>query len=71
MNVNQQNKLQPYKCLDLGRRQTSHRPAASLFDPKFERAACGVGFIVNINGEPSRKVSASPISRATLSRRPI
>lgn len=36
---------------------------ASLFDPKFERAACGVGFIVNINGQASRKVSwvATPI----------
>lgn len=58
MNVNQQNKLQPYKCLDLGRRHnTAQKPVASLFDPKFEKAACGVGFIVNINGQASRKVS--------------
>lgn len=72
MNVNQQNRLQPYRRLDVGRRQTdaAHRPVrdigqadapsrppASLFDPDFERAACGVGFIVNINGQASRKVS--------------
>lgn len=60
-------KIQPYKCLDVGRRQRDE-PAAgaaapqqqqtrSLFDPNFERAACGVGFIVNINGQASRKVS--------------
>nr|AYV89261.1 glutamate synthase 1 NADH chloroplastic [Tetranychus evansi] len=28
----------------------------SLFDPKDEREACGVGFIVNIHGEPSHKL---------------
>lgn len=28
----------------------------TLFDPKFEKAACGVGFIVNINGLASRKL---------------
>lgn len=69
MNVtNQQNKpIQPYKCLDVGRRHNTSRPPkqeqqstsklTSLFDPKFEKAACGVGFIVNINGQASRKVS--------------
>lgn len=67
MNVNQQNKMiQPYKCLDLGRRlaKSPQQPPVSLFDPKFERAACGVGFIVNINGEASRKLldNASTIS---------
>lgn len=56
MKANQQTgKIQPYKCLDVGR-HNSRPPAASLFDPKFEKAACGVGFIVNINGQASRKV---------------
>lgn len=69
--VSQQNKVQPYKCLDVGRRQSraAVKPpsAASLFDPKFERAACGVGFIVNINGTASRKVSLSPsLSRCAV-----
>lgn len=57
----QANKIQPYKCLDVGRRQhqpESQKPNASMFDPKFEKAACGVGFIVNINGQASRKVSS-------------
>jgi glutamate synthase (NADPH/NADH) len=76
MNVNQQ-KIQPYKCLDLGRRHNAKPvekspgaggmpppPGATLFDPKFEKAACGVGFIVNINGHASRKIldDASTIS---------
>lgn len=33
------------------------KKSTSLFDPKFEKAACGVGFIVNINGQASRKVN--------------
>lgn len=28
----------------------------SFFDPNFEKAACGVGFIVNIDGIASHKV---------------
>lgn len=39
----------------------------SLFDPKFEKAACGVGFIVNINGQASRKVNLQPIHLPQLS----
>ena len=31
-------------------------PAQGLYDPSRETAACGVGFIVNIDGEPSAKV---------------
>lgn len=31
--------------------------AQGLYDPSFERAACGVGFIVNIDGIPSPKVN--------------
>lgn len=49
--------VKPYKRLDLGHRQDSGKPIASLFDPNFERAACGVGFIVNLEGKASRKVS--------------
>lgn len=33
------------------------RPVASLFDPDEERAACGVGFIVSVDGKPSNQVS--------------
>ena len=32
-------------------------PAQGLYDPQFESDACGVGFIVNIKGIPSHKVS--------------
>lgn len=67
----EQNKVQPYRRLDVGRRgqdsqntasKSSMKPTSSaninsLFDPKLEKAACGVGFIVNINGIASRKVS--------------
>jgi len=28
----------------------------ALYDPQFERDACGVGFVVNIDGVPSHKV---------------
>ena len=28
-----------------------------LYDPRFERDACGVGFVVNIDGKSSHKVS--------------
>ena len=28
-----------------------------LYDPRYETAACGVGFVVNIDGEASAKVS--------------
>lgn len=67
--MNQQNKpIQPYKCLDVGMRRHNAQSAAnadnapaSLFDPNFERAACGVGFIVNINGVASRKVSCATL----------
>ena len=32
-------------------------PAAQgLYDPKNERDACGIGFIVNIKGEPSHEI---------------
>ena len=31
--------------------------AQGLYDPSRETAACGVGFIVNIDGEPSSKVT--------------
>lgn len=74
MKANQQaNKIQPYKCLDMGRRHantatnkttSATTTTASMFDPKFEKAACGVGFIVNINGQASRKLldQASTIS---------
>lgn len=30
--------------------------AQGLYDPAYEKDACGVGFVVNINGEPTRKV---------------
>ena len=52
----------PYKCLDVGNRP--QRAPKSLFDPNAERAACGVGFIVNIEGIASRKLveNASTIS---------
>jgi hypothetical protein len=29
-----------------------------LYDPRFERDACGVGFVVNIDGKSSHKVSS-------------
>ena len=32
-------------------------PAQGLYNPDFESDACGVGFIVNIKGIPSHKVS--------------
>lgn len=32
-------------------------PPKGLYHPQFEKEACGVGFIVNINGKASHKVS--------------
>ena len=31
-------------------------PKQGLYDPAYESAACGVGFIVNIDGESNAKV---------------
>jgi glutamate synthase domain-containing protein 1 len=31
-------------------------PAQGLYDPRFEHDACGVGFLVNINGTPSHAI---------------
>ena len=42
----------------------------ALYDPQFERDACGVGFVVNIDGIRSQKVSLSRSSTAALSTKP-
>ena len=31
--------------------------AQGLYDPQYEKDACGVGFVVNIDGIPSHRVS--------------
>ena len=31
--------------------------AQGLYDPWYEKAACGVGYVVNIDGKSSHKVS--------------
>jgi glutamate synthase (NADPH/NADH) large chain len=37
--------------------QNNHLPAAQgLYDPAQERDACGIGFVVNINAEPSHEI---------------
>lgn len=41
----------------LSNSSTSSNNRASLFNKTLEKAACGVGFIVNINGVASHKVS--------------
>lgn len=35
-------------------------PPRGLYHPQYEKEACGVGFIVNINGKASHKVSFFP-----------
>lgn len=35
-------------------------PKQGLYDPQFEKDACGVGFVVNIKGEKSHKSYARP-----------
>lgn len=35
-------------------------PATGLYDPRYESEACGVGFVVNIDGKRSHKVRALP-----------
>src|SRR5579875_3438978 len=35
---------------------TSLPPAQGLYNPAHEHDACGIGFVVNINGEPSREI---------------
>ena len=37
----------------------------ALYDPQFERDACGVGFVVNIDGIRSQKVVNCGIPRCT------
>ena len=37
-----------------------------LYDPQLEKDACGVGFVVNIDGIPSHKVSKSKKIRLTV-----
>jgi len=32
-----------------------------LYDPENEKDACGVGFVVNINGEATRKVGVAKV----------
>ena len=31
-------------------------PAQGLYDPQFERDACGVGFVANLTGQPSHDI---------------
>jgi glutamate synthase (NADPH) large chain len=38
------------------RRKAGLPPAEGLYDPQFEKDACGVGFIVNIRGERSHEI---------------
>jgi hypothetical protein len=33
-------------------------PKQGLYDPQFEKDACGVGFVVNIKGQKSHKMCA-------------
>ena len=48
---------------DMPVRGTYERPQAEgLFDPSFERDACGVGFIANLKGEKSHRVISDAIS---------
>ena len=37
-------------------RTASLPPKQGLYDPRFEHDACGVGFVVNINGEKSHEI---------------
>ncbi|MHB1109411.1 MAG: glutamate synthase subunit alpha, partial [Devosia sp.] len=41
---------------DFATRKNGHPRAAGLYDPKREHDACGVGFIVNLKNQPSRKI---------------
>ena len=43
--------------------QTNHGlpVAQGLYNPKNEKDACGVGFVVNINGEATRKVGVAKV----------
>ncbi|HEX8325784.1 MAG TPA: glutamate synthase large subunit [Tepidisphaeraceae bacterium] len=36
-------------------------PAQGLYDPQFERDACGVGFIAHVKGKPSHKLVANAL----------
>ena len=40
--------------------QTGLPPPQGLYNPALEKDACGVGFIVNIKGQRSHKVSSNP-----------
>lgn len=42
----------------MGNESWEYPEKQGLYDPALETAACGVGFIVNIDGEPSSKVSS-------------
>src|ERR1700730_17103209 len=48
--------------LDVQRLPVSSLPAASgLYDPRFEHAACGVSFVVDIKGRPSHDIVATAL----------
>ena len=34
-----------------------------LYDPRFERDSCGVGFVVNVDGTRSHRIIRHPCSR--------
>ena len=40
----------------MSERAQSHWPKQGLYDPAFERDACGVGFVANVRGEKSHEV---------------
>ena len=39
-----------------------------LYDPRNEHDACGIGFVVNINGEPSHDIITKGIQSSSTSR---
>ena len=38
------------------------RPEATLYDPSFEHGACGVGFLVNVDGSRTHRIVADGIT---------
>lgn len=51
-----------------GVRSMSKIPGSSigLYDPSFERDSCGVGFIAEISGEPSRKTVSTFVTKRAV-----
>jgi len=41
---------------------TSPRTAVGLYDPRFEKDACGIGFVAHVDGRPRREVVAKALA---------